>query len=87
MGDVRYTQKLANLALGGCALASSLFLTNVSCWLAGAAGQTLPAIGIDLDDKIKQRLLARKQRGNTKYTPEVQFRANQLGLLTIITVS
>ena len=47
----------------------SLFLINLC--LAGAAGQTLPAVGVDLDDKIKQRLLARKQRGNSGYTPEV----------------
>ena len=39
----------------------------------GAAGQAMPAKGSNLDDKIQQRVQARKARGANKYTPEVHW--------------
>lgn len=42
--------------------------------VAGAAGQAMPATGSSLDDKIQQRVQARKRRGSNKYTPDVSLR-------------
>ncbi len=68
MGVVRYTfarlvQWFRDLSVVPC---ESIFSRA-----AGAAGQAMPAKGSSLDDKIQQRLQARKQRGSNAYTPEV----------------